>query len=146
MAAAFPEGLEFNVMQDPEASRTVFAQWPTPILISGFEIGEKIITGKRLAASDVQDSPVKDAYEMCLAQDDPAGRNSWDQSTVLVAVRGPENYYDVEKGTLSVNEDGSDRWEKSEDGPHARLMVKMPVEEVTRIIEDLMMHRPVSGK
>ena len=47
MAGYFPEGKEFNVMMDAPASQYVFENWPTPIVLSGFDIGEKIITGKQ---------------------------------------------------------------------------------------------------
>ena len=87
MAGYFPEGKEFNVMMDAPASQYVFENWPTPIVLSGFDIGEKIITGKQTAAMPVEGSPVREAYKMCLEQDNPEGRNSWDQSAVLVAVR-----------------------------------------------------------
>ncbi|HLI93447.1 MAG TPA: nucleoside hydrolase, partial [Puia sp.] len=37
MAGKFPQGWEFNVMRDSIASADVFDNWPTPILLSGFE-------------------------------------------------------------------------------------------------------------
>ena len=81
---------------------------------------------------------------MCLPQDDPNGRNSWDQTAVLVAVRGAGDYFDVERGTMTVMDDGSNRWEKCTEGMHARLLFKMPKEQLTGIIEDMMMHKPLS--
>ena len=143
MAGVFPEGKEFNVMCDSAASAVVFAQWPTPILFSGFEIGEQVVTGAQTAAMEIDDSPVKDAFAMCLAQDDPAGRFSWDQTAVLVAVRGVSPYYSTERGTFVVHPDGSNSWIASADGPHARLLVKMPPCEVASVIEAMMMHQPV---
>ena len=44
MAGHFPEGLEFNVMMDAPAAAYVMEHWPSPVILSGFEIGEKIIT------------------------------------------------------------------------------------------------------
>lgn len=144
MAGYFPEGKEFNVMMDAPASAYVMERWPTPVVLSGFDIGEKIITGSRTAAMDAEQSPVREAYAMCLAQDDPAGRNSWDQSAVLVAVRGAEPYFGLERGTMTVDpSDSTDRWTPSPDGRHARLTVKMPTPEVAEAIEKLMMHQPV---
>lgn len=79
--------------------------------MSGFDIGEKIITGKQTAAMPVEGSPVREAYKMCLEQDNPEGRNSWDQSAVLVAVRGAEPYFGLETGTLTVTPaDSNDHW------------------------------------
>jgi inosine-uridine nucleoside N-ribohydrolase len=143
MAGAFPEGREFNVYVDPAASQLVMKEWPTPVLLSGFEIGSRIFTGKRLVESGIQNSPIIDTYTMCLAQDNPRGRDSWDQTATLVAVRGPSDYFDVEQGTITVNDDGSNTWTKSPDGRHARLVFKMPIEELTAQIEQLMMHQPL---
>lgn len=144
MAGKFPEGKEFNVEVDAKSSQQVFSEWPTPVLLSGFEIGEQILTGKKVAASKQIGSPVIDAFAMCLPQDDPNGRNSWDQTAVLVAVRGAGDYFDVERGTMTVMDDGSNRWEKCAEGMHARLLFKMPKEQLTGIIEDMMMHKPLS--
>ncbi len=92
-------GYEFNVMVDAAASQKVFADWPTPVIISGFEIGEKILTGIRLISNEaIQNSPVKDAFEIALSKDkNLLGRNSWDETAVLVAVRGTAPFFQYEK-------------------------------------------------
>ena len=141
MAGTFPKGWEFNVFTDSTASVTVFEQWPTPVLLSGFEIGVNILTGKRLIATDVENSPVKDAFSMGLTVD-TEGRMSWDQTAVLVGVRGCREYFDTVRGRMIVASNGSNTWEDDPDGPHDRLIWKMPKEEVARIIEDMMMHQP----
>lgn len=58
MAGGFPEGNEFNVNQHSKASEYVIKNWPTPILFSGFEIGEKIMTGNKVATKGSRNSPV----------------------------------------------------------------------------------------
>lgn len=142
MAGKFPEGIEFNVEVDARSSQLVFQEWPTPIILSGFEIGEQILTGKRLAASGIKGSPIIDTFSMCLPQDDPKGRNSWDETAVLVAVRGIRDYFDIERGTITVLDNGSNIWEKNEKGMHSRLLFKMPKDQLTKVIEDMMMHKP----
>jgi len=143
MTGMFPEGKEFNVKEDAKASQIVFSEWPTPITLSGFEIGSKILTGKRLASSEKIGNPVIDTYTMCLAQDNPNGRESWDQTAVLAAVHGIRDYFDIERGTMAVYDDGSNSWEKDENGNHSRLVFKMQPEQIGKIIEDMMLHEPV---
>jgi len=141
MAGGFPQGREFNVCTDSAASVVVFQQWPTPITLSGFEIGDKILTGKRLVASDIKNSPVKDVFSMGLSVD-VNGRSSWDETAALVGVRGCRDYFDVVKGRMIVAPSGSNTWVDDPNGTMEHLIWKMPKEEVTRIIEDMMMHQP----
>ena len=143
MAGAFPEGREFNVYCDAAASIVVAENWPVDIIFSGFEIGNIVLTGKRLALMDVQNSPVKEAYELCFAEGDPNGRMSWDQTAVLVAAKGIEPYYASERGMMRVADDGSNTWTPGENGNHIRLIQVMPPEEVAHIIENYMMHQPI---
>lgn len=146
MAAGFPEGREFNVHCDAPASKVVLEQWPTEIIFSGFEIGEKILTGTSVIRMPVENSPVKDTYRLCLAEGDHDGRMSWDQTAVLVAIKGYEPYYSVERGTVGlVDDQGSNNWTPSATGKHLRLIEKMPVPEVTAIIENYMKHQPLSN-
>lgn len=143
MAGQFPSGKEFNVYIDPKASQFIVNEWPTPILLSGFEIGEAVLTGKRLVESDIQNDPIIETFRMCLAQDNPEGRESWDETAVLAAVRGEANYFDSVQGRMIVADDGSNSWENDPNGPHAYLTFKMPVEQLTAEIEHLMMHQPM---
>ena len=145
MAGLFPEGKEFNVYCDVPASRVVAEQWPVEIVFSGFEIGNAILTGKKLVRMNVENSPVKDAYSLCFAEGDPDGRMSWDLTAVLVAIKGYEPYYNVERGTFRVVDDeGTNSWTLDERGRDLRLIEKVPPTEMAVLIENYMMHQPVS--
>lgn len=145
MAGSFPSGTEFNVHQHPEASIGVFEHWPTPILFSGFEIGAHIMTGAKVAARESHD-PVSKGYAYNLetfAENGEQHRNSWDQTTVLVAVRDPERYFYVNgPGKFEVREDGSNRWNPESDAQHYFLGHKYPYHVVADLLEDLMLHQP----
>ena len=104
-----------------------------------------IFTGKKLVQMDVEDSPVKDAYSLCFAEGDPNGRMSWDLTAVLVAVKGYEPYYNVERGTFRVvNDEGANSWTPGGKGKDLRLIEKVPAVEMAVLIENYMMHQPVS--
>ncbi|MGM9510668.1 nucleoside hydrolase [Larkinella sp. GY13] len=143
MAGSFPTGREFNVYRDSVASEKAFANWPTPVIFSGFEIGKEIKTGPRLVASPSLKSPVKDVFALCMpkAKQDNDGRMSWDQTAVLVAVRGVEPYYGLKRGRFLIR-GGTNSWQDDPNGPHYYLTEKMPVTRVTEEIETLMMHQP----
>lgn len=135
-------GYEFNVMVDPKASQKVFADWPTPMTISGFEIGEKILTGIPLIHNDaIENSPVKDAFEIALKKDNNTlGRNSWDQTAVLVAVRGLKPWFGFRKVNFKIEDDGKNVLIPGEKFTY--LTFDETPEEIAKVIEDLMMHQP----
>ena len=139
VAGWFPEGYEYNIVSDPLAAATVFQEWPTPVQISGAQIGIDILTGLRLVATDVRNNPIKDVFAICLKVD-VHGRSSWDQTASLVGVRGYQEYFGVVKGRMTVLPDGRNQWQDDPDGPHEQLVEKMPKEQLAHIIEDLMMH------
>jgi inosine-uridine nucleoside N-ribohydrolase len=147
MAGGFPKGREFNVYKDSVASEQVFSHWPTPIIFSGFEIGEKIKTGLRLVADSSLNSPVKDVFALCMpkTKSDHEGRMSWDQTAVLVAVRGTTPYYGLRRGRIQLN-GGNNTWQADPQGSHAYLTEAMPVPQVTELIEALMRHQPANRK
>lgn len=144
MAGKFPKGREFNVFMDTPASKIVYAGWPTPMLLSGFEIGEKIHSGLPLVQNEeIQNSPVKDVFRISMPMNasDAMGRMSWDQTAVLVGVSGYEPYYTVKTGRVTMNADGSNGWDTTGKS-QAYLVEKMPVVQVEKIINDLMQHQP----
>jgi inosine-uridine nucleoside N-ribohydrolase len=140
MAGAFPEGREYNVLVDSLASQKVFSEWPTDIVFSGWEIGEKIKTGLKVVANEQLKSPVKDVYQLAMpkSKEDANGRMSWDQTAVLVGIRGVQPYFGLKKGRIIV-EGGNNKWQDDPMGPHAYLTQQMPVNELTELIEGLMM-------
>ena len=135
---------EFNVKIDAASSKIVFDHWNTPIVFSGFEIGVKIHTGLPLIRSSITNSPVKEVYQISIPQDpqDKNGRMSWDQTAVLIAIRGYEHYYYGVKGKIIGKEDGTHGWDNNGTG-HTYITEKLPVEQVTSIINTLMLHLPI---
>ncbi|MDD4514028.1 nucleoside hydrolase [Massilibacteroides sp.] len=143
MAGLFPEGREFNIYCDTPSSRFVLDHWPTEIVFSGFEIGDKVFTGKKLVQLNIENSPVKETYELCFAEGDEKGRMSWDQTAALVAIKGYEPYFTMERGKLQVVDDeGTNKWTPDVQGSHLRLIQKMPFDQLASLIENYMMHQP----
>jgi pyrimidine-specific ribonucleoside hydrolase len=145
MAGAFPQGYEFNVDRDAASSQYAFANWPTNVLFSGFEIGKKIKVGLPLINNEkIKNSPVKDVFSICIpmAKEDSAGRMSWDETAVLVAVKGFEPYYHLKHGHIEVADDGKNKW--VDDGnTQAYLIESEPYEKVQSIINKVIMHQPL---
>src|SRR4030095_12154896 len=145
MAGRFPSGSEFNVNQDAAASQNVFSNWPTNILFSGFEIGWKIRVGLPLIHNNaIQNSPVKDVFRISIPMsvEDSAGRMSWDETAVLVAVKGCEPFYSLEYGRINVAADGSNTW-TAEGKKHAHLVEAVSPEIVRDYINKMIMPQPV---
>jgi inosine-uridine nucleoside N-ribohydrolase len=145
MAGKFPEGKEFNIYCDSTSSAYVISHWPTPILFSGFEIGEKILTGKKLANSSLT-GPAKEAYQYCLrtyAGKPVDNRCSWDLTAVLCAIRNPEKYFYISgEGTFICNPDGSNFWNPDQKSGHFFLIHKYPYQTISDQLEELMIYQP----
>lgn len=145
MAGWFPAGKEFNIYMDSTASISCFEHWPTPIVFTGFEIGEKVKTGLRLIGSSISNSPVKDTYRIAMAgsKEDVNGRMSWDQTAVLIAIYGIDPFFTSVKGTIKVKPDGSNTWDENPEGKQAYVRMKMNPDSLAGFIEKRMMHQPV---
>lgn len=143
MGGKIPEGREANLIHDGPSAAYAIRHWPTPVIFSGWEIGNEIMTGSKLR--DVTaGTPVRRAYELYNGLKD---RQSWDQTAVLYAVRGLDgglaDFWDtVSTGYLHVNEDGSNAWRDSPDKDHGYLVRKMHPEKIARVIEELMLRQP----
>jgi inosine-uridine nucleoside N-ribohydrolase len=146
MAGRFPSGFEFNVMKDAPASKNVYENWGTLIIFSGFEIGVKIKAGIPLIHNAaIKNSPVKDVFRISipLAKEDSLGRCSWDETAVLVAIKGYSQWYSLHKGRMTVAADGSDKWDDTGTG-QAYLVEKVDYKVVQLLINTLIMHQPHS--
>ncbi|TMI95301.1 MAG: nucleoside hydrolase [Bacteroidetes bacterium] len=144
MAGSFPAGNEFNVRMDAASSKNVFENWETPILFSGVEIGMKIKTGLPLVNDrSIKNSPVKDVFRICipLSPQDSAGRMSWDETAVLIAVKGYKPWWNIQTGKIKIAEDGTNAWEN---GPalHSYLIESQSPILIQEQINKLIMHQP----
>lgn len=138
MAGIFPSGREYNLYMDTRSSKIAYEYWPTEIIFSGFEIGRNVQTGYPLILNDeIENSPVRDVFKMKVDRN----RSSFDQTAVLVAVRGVDPYYDLVAGRITVNLDGSNGWDENGEG-HFYLVEKEDPKIVEDIINELIQHQP----
>ncbi len=121
---------EYNIVKDLPAAKKVFAEWPTPIVASGWEIGEAC---RVQAASIVQDynyvehHPVKEGYLIYCKM--PHNRPLYDLTSVLYAVRPDRGYFTLSKpGKIVIEDDGFSQFTEEAGGPHRFLTVD-PVQQ-----------------
>jgi inosine-uridine nucleoside N-ribohydrolase len=126
MAGHFPPAQpEFNVVTDIPSAQKVFSEWPTPVVFSGFEIGEKLLFPARSIEHDfswVHDHPVVDAYRNYMPM--PYDRPSWDLTAALYAVRPDAGYFSLSPpGTVRVDDKGNTVFTASAEGKHRYLIL-----------------------
>ena len=142
-SAAHPDGREYNFELDAEATNMVVPDWPTPIVFSGFEIGEDIITGAILTKETPADNPVRVAYEIYT---NGAGRSSWDLTAVHFAVRGLSDVWELSgPGNNVVFPDGRNEWDPTTDNQQYYLLNTLPKAQVEDLLDELLI-QPPQGK
>jgi len=140
MAGMFEKGnqhKEYNVVEDLPAARKVFAGWPTPIVVSGFEIGLAIQYPAVSIEQDygyVKHHPLAEAYRYYMKM--PYDRPTWDLTAVLFAVRPERGYFGLsEPGRVLIDGEGHTTHAPSPDGKHRYLTVTP--EQIARVREAL---------
>ena len=144
MACSYPKGREYNSMKDWESSKIALEQWPTPIVFTDFQYGRDCYAGRALAESAIQGNPVADVFRQNIAScNGVAGRSAWDETAVLIAVRGADTCFNCERGTYRmVGDKGDDEWIVDPRSSNCRVTEKLPKAEVGRIIDGLMLRPP----
>lgn len=126
---------EWNITQDIKSAQIVSENWIPPIIYVPFEVGYMIKTGSRLMKETDDNNPVHLAYELYCN----GIRESWDQATVLYAVRGLSDYFRISsKGHITFNEEGISKFTPSIEGKDRYLMLSDNINLLTKVIEDLM--------
>jgi inosine-uridine nucleoside N-ribohydrolase len=137
MAGAFPGKPEYNVKEDIPAAKKLFAEWPTPVVASGFEIGKALLYPASSIEKDygyVPAHPVADAYRVYMKM--PYDRPTWDLTSVLYGVRPNAGYFNLSpEGRITVKDDGVTDFTVTRGGPH-RFLILDPIKQ-KRIIADL---------
>jgi hypothetical protein len=144
---AFPDGKpELNIKSDIPAARKLFAEWPTPIVVSGYEIGEALPFPAASIEKDFAWSPahpVVDAYKAFKPM--PYDAPTWDMSAVLYAIRPQEGYFKLsDPGTITVLDDGRTKFTPSAQGKH-RYLILDPAQKdrIIKVYTELASAKPV---
>lgn len=115
---------EFNIVNDVPASRNVFANWPTEVTTTPFEVGIQICYPGRSIEHNLDwgiPHPMRDGYLAYCPM--PHDRPCWDLTAVLYAVEGEQWFGVSEPGTIEVDEEGFTTFVPSPDGKHHFLAV-----------------------
>jgi purine nucleosidase len=143
MAGAFQpiEGnrrfLEYNVVKDVKSAQALAERWPTAMVYSGFEIGIALPYPAVSIERDfgyVPHHPLAEAYVR--RNPPPHNRPTWDLTSVLYAILGDRDYFDVSpRGRVTFEHDGFTRFEQQSNGDHAYLILRP--EQKPRVLEAL---------
>ena len=107
MAGCFDHSIpkEYNIYNDVPAAHAVFAGWPTPVVVSPFEVGAAILYPAASIENDFSATPhhpVADAYKAFMKM--PYDRPCWDLTATLEAVEPEAAWFTLSPpGTVSVD-------------------------------------------
>jgi inosine-uridine nucleoside N-ribohydrolase len=140
MAGHFPKGSpEYNVKIDIPAAKKIVAEWPTPVVFSGFEIGQDLLFPAASIEHDfawVGNHPVADAYRAYKAM--PYDRPTWDLTAVLYGIRPDRKYFSLSpSGRVTIDDKGETTFTATADGQH-RYLILAP-EQKSRALETLIL-------
>jgi inosine-uridine nucleoside N-ribohydrolase len=114
---------EFNIKMDIPAAQKLVRDWPTPIVTSGFEIGNSMLYPASSITRDFPGNhPVADAYRNY--KPFPYDRPTWDITAALYAIRPNDGYFSLSgPGTIQVEAKGVTTLIPSADGKHRYLVM-----------------------
>lgn len=142
-------GPDMNIVSDVPSAKSVFAEWPTPIVASGVEIGISM----RFPQLSVErhfnyaaHHPIADTYRYTAPAyrarskrpEAPHDHATFDLTSVLYAARPDEDYFSLsEPGRITALSDGGSRFEPDARGSH-RYLILTP-EQKSRTLEAMVM-------
>ncbi len=117
---------EYNIIKDIPSAKYITANWPTPIVWSGFEIGKNLTYPHQSILKDyryVEHHPLAEAYT--LYNPPPHDRPTWDLTSVLYAIRPDRSYFDLSSpGRVHVADDGLTTFEAIDKGRDQYLIIR----------------------
>jgi len=132
--AAVPE---WNFGLDLAATRRVVADWPTPVVYDGFEIGVRVFVGNNVCASHPADSPVRVAFDLIYVCDNNQTDGTWDPTALYYALYGTDQVYRLtgHGGHNVVTPEGLNFWARG--GHHQQYLVLTDAARLTRNLDVL---------
>lgn len=144
---AYPDGApQFNIKTDIPAAQKLFAEWPTPIIAAGAEVGQALPFPAASIETDFAWSsahPVVDAYRAY--QPMPYDAPTLALSAVLQAVRPQADYFKLSApGTINVLNDGRTKFTPAPEGKHRYLLLDPAQQErIIKTYTELVSAKPV---
>lgn len=154
---------EYNISCDISSAQTVVRLCPVPIIFSGSEIGNQLLTGRMLLEQQDEHNPVWYSYflhymirQQLSGIPEPsekqryiftpsASRQSWDQTAVLYAVRGAEDFCVLSPyGTIEIADSGTTFFREDVHGKHRYIAALQDTARTRNTIDNLML--PISDK
>ncbi|HYP05215.1 MAG TPA: hypothetical protein VER03_03190 [Bryobacteraceae bacterium] len=133
--------------QDPAAMKRVIAEWPSPIVFCGRDVGEAVPYPG--ASIDVdfdwaKSHPVVDYYKA--AKSMPYDTPSQDVAAVLYAIRPKSDFFQLsEAGSIDVQDNGQMRFTPDAAGKHKRLTVDPAKKELLlAAVREVLHTKPVA--
>jgi len=106
-------------------------------MAGSFPAGNEFNVRMDAAASTI----VFENWETPMSPQDSAGRMSWDETAVLIAVKGYKPWWNIQTGKIKIAEDGSNTWENGS-SPHSYLVESQSPILISDRINKLIMHQP----
>lgn len=147
MGGLFGQGFDFpewNVVQDAEAVRTVFEAWPTPVVASGWEVGNRLLYPHESILRDFpEEHPLAVSYKLYGAM--PYDRQTWDLTSVLEAVEPGKGYFNRSPaGIIRIDSAGYSVFTPLTGGRHRYLL--LPEEKADATLAALVSRVTGKGK
>ncbi|WP_321470384.1 nucleoside hydrolase [uncultured Paludibaculum sp.] len=118
-------GPEYNVKEDVPSAKKLVADWPTPTVWSGYEIGQTIKFPAHSIDHDFAWSPknpVVDGYKNYMKF--PYDRETWDLTAVLYALRPDAGYFTLSQpGRVAVDDKGFTKFQADPKGRDRYLIL-----------------------
>ena len=133
-AEKYRKHCEWNILNDVPSAKKLAAQWPTPIVFSGYEIGDRIRMSPVNLKRDYRSPRAKflrDSYERWASKAAPKEglnhrRPTWDLTSVLFVLRPEEGrgYFTLsEPGDVDFDANGATLFTPREDGTRRAFLV-----------------------
>jgi inosine-uridine nucleoside N-ribohydrolase len=120
-----PAFTEYNIKMDVASAQKLFAEWPSPIVAGGYEVGISVQYEPARLETDFRwapDHPLVHAYRFYRKM--PYREPLWDPASALYAVRPDAGYFSrSQPGTVTFTAQGASRFEPSASGRHRYLVV-----------------------
>lgn len=142
MAGHFPapggaRQAEYNVKVDLPSAEALFRDWPSPVVVSGWEIGDAMRFPAASILHDfayVKHHPVATAYHNYRKM--PYDRSTYDLTSVLYAVRPTRGYFGLSgAGVITLDGEGRSYFQAMAGGQHRHLT--LTAEQKAKTLEAL---------